>query len=188
MSINLEVIPTIAKTLYWKNIRVRLEALLETSARGLLGEQPQLRHLGSKLVVRDDEALSYPNYYSFDLAFPNALSLSIDGNKDIGVNERGELEAYGRNLAPETIRQLTEIWKVIGYSFEASCPMGHSSEEALLLVCIATILANACDGYVISTGDYGYIEKVSGLGVGVYTAEEFRQVIPHFERRLGQHR
>ena len=184
MSIDLDVFPTTSKTLYWKDIRVRLEILLGNLAPRLVGEQPKLRHLGSDLIVQEDEALFYPNHYIFDLAIPNGLGLGIESNKDILIDERDYLEGYGRNLAPETIQQLVEVWKAVGYSFTLTVPAVRSSEDDLLFVCVATAFADACEGYVISMGDYGYIEEVSGLGVGVYTAEEFRRVIPHFARRL----
>ena len=197
MSIDLYVIPTIQKTFYWKDICVRLETLLGSSASKFLGEQPRLQHMPTHVVIQEDEALAPSNYYAFDLAFPTTLMLGIPKNKDThfkyGLPDEfsdeqeylaGYLEDYGRNLAPETISRLAESWHVIGYYYGLNTTMGRNREEELLFVCLATALADACEGFVISEGEYRLVEKVAGLGVGIYTAEEFRQAIPHFAQRL----
>ncbi len=197
MSIDLDIVPTVQKTLYWKDICAHLETLLGSSSSKFLGEQPRLQHMPTHIVVREDEALAPSNYYAFDLAIPTTLMLGIPKNEDTHFkyglpdgfsNEQecleGYLEDFGHNLAPETISRLAASWCVIGYYYGLDTTMGRSREEELLFVCLAVILAEMCEGYVISMGDYGYIEKVSGLGVGVYRAEEFRRVISYFERRL----
>jgi hypothetical protein len=190
MSIELLVFPTVQKTLYWKDIRVRLQALLGPSASRLLGEHPLLRHVRTHVMVGEDEALIPSNHYSFDLAFPNGLSLNVWSNKDTllkGISlfeEQNYLEDYledlGQNLVPTTIPRLAALWRTIGYYYGLTAPAGRSPEASLLFVCLAAALADTCEGYIISMGDYGFLEEKYGLGVGVYTAEEFSRAILKF--------
>ncbi|HTK06037.1 MAG TPA: hypothetical protein VL485_02620 [Ktedonobacteraceae bacterium] len=178
MSIELWGFPTVEKPLSSKDIWEHLETLLGASAGRLLGEQPQLLHLGSHRVVQEDEMLTPDSYYSFHLAVPTTLSLGMSVNKKNSLDEQDFLEEYGRNLTPEKIQRLVEAWKAIGYTFSIITGAGRSPDEPLLFVCLAAALAFACEGYVINTGDYGYIQEKYGLEIGVYTAEEFSRAIP----------
>lgn len=167
MSIDLDIAPQQAGGMTWADLRRQWRQRLGDAGADMLGLEPKLCRIADSMPVAEDSLLTPPSHYSFALAVPCTLSLSIMRNDD-NLDEALYLEDFGRNLDAATMAELAEKWRRVGFYCEISSGGGRSAVEPVLFIALACALADLCDGHIIVMNDGRF-----DLGVGVYAPTQF---------------
>ncbi|SRR5260221_4273886 len=173
MSIDVDVFPTKPELIYWGVLKERWQALLGSPSDELLGKNPTCHFLGTDEPVNDNSQLLIGSAYYFRLTIPNTVGLTIVSNSAVGIDEKGWLEDYGRNLTPDIIEKYSVLWKAVGYCYFLESMGGRSKQESKVLIPLTSAIAELCSGnVVISSSNFD-------LGVGVYSADAFLHAFPN---------
>src|SRR5258707_7080184 len=149
MSIDVDVFPTKPELIYWGALKERWQALLGSSSDELLGKNPICHFLGTDEIANDDSQLLIGKAYYFGLAIPNTVGLTVVSNSAVGVDERGWLEDYGRNLTLDILERYIELWKAAPHCYEATSLGGRGKFESKVFIPLISAVAELCFGYVI---------------------------------------
>lgn len=173
MSVNLIVIPTRLNIATWGEIKARLQKMLTPSEVALTGKQIVLLTLNSNQRITEDTSLSLGKHYYLMLMVRNSPGIAVVSKRDDPDPENLELdmlEDYGHNLTPTDIQMIANRWQKVDYYYNLTSSLWQDSSEQRLFISLATAIAYTCAGFIIVTDN-----KVSNLGVGVYTPEQLWQ-------------
>jgi hypothetical protein len=174
MSIQLDIVPTVAEVAFWGDIKNQLQSLISPLEFGFMGETPTLKYLGSDIIVKENDRLLLNKTYYLSLEIPNTLSITVMPNKG-NLEELEYLEDYARNCEFQFIQSLAESWQKTGFYYEITTQGGRSKNEPTIFQFLAAAIAYISSGYVILMNN-----NIFDLDVGVYKPDDFKNAQPKF--------
>jgi hypothetical protein len=179
MSISIDILPTKEQVPTWANLKQEIKLFASAEALLLLGEEPQILNLKSKVKLEDAEIFKSPSYFYFSLSRENTLNLSYENNAENYTEVNDYVEDYGRNLTRNQISYVMNEWSKSASSFTLESFGGRAQGESSLFMAITIAISKLTNGFIVIQSN-----DVFSLPVGIYTLEEFRSAKPLFGRQF----